>query len=170
MSTELTELFKHNLWANLALLDACEELTDEQLDTQLVGTYGSTRDTLVHLAGSEELYMHMMLGKPRPPRREGEAFPGFELLRDLLTTTGREFVNLAQSGTIPASYLDTSSGEVLTGSMIVILVINHATEHRAHINTIFSHLGLEPLELDGWIYGWTHELLTVLPQPKETAT
>ena len=159
MPDELTELFKHNLWANLRLLDACEKLTGEQLDAIFPGTYGSIRDTLVHIAGGEELYVHMLLGRPRPPGREEEGFQSFEQLCDLLTGTGQELIKLAQNNAIPESYLDTADGTVLTGSMIILLAINHATEHRAHINTGFSQLGLEPVELDGWIYGWLHGLL-----------
>jgi len=162
MSAELTELFKHNLWANLRLLDACEKLTSEQLDATFAGTYGTIRDTLVHIAGGEELYVHMLLGRPRPLRREGEGFQSFEQLRDLLEGTGQELINLAQSNVIPQSYLDTAEGEELAGTMIVLLAINHATEHRAHINTVFCQLGLEPVDLDGWIYGWTHDLMKII--------
>jgi uncharacterized damage-inducible protein DinB len=167
MSGELTELFKHNLWANLHLLDACEKLTGEQLDATFPGTYGSIRDTLVHIAGGEELYVSMLLGRPRPPRREDEGFQSFEQLRDLLTGTGQELINLAQNNTIPKSYLDTAESEELAGSMIVILAINHATEHRAHINTVFSQLGLVPVDLDGWIYGWTHDLMKIIKPSRQ---
>ncbi len=36
----LTTLFRHNVWANLALLDFCERLSDEQLDTAAIGGFG----------------------------------------------------------------------------------------------------------------------------------
>lgn len=70
MSAELTELFKHNLWGNLRLLDACEKLSDEQLDATSPGTYGSIRDTLVHIASGEELCPHQLhLQRPGPRAR-----------------------------------------------------------------------------------------------------
>ena len=46
----LTTLFNHNLWANLRLLDVCADLTDEQLDSTLDGTFGSIRDTWQHIS------------------------------------------------------------------------------------------------------------------------
>ena len=46
----LTNFFNHHLWANLRLLERCVELSDEQLATTAVGTYGSIRDTLEHIA------------------------------------------------------------------------------------------------------------------------
>ena len=38
-------------------------------------------------------------------------------------------------------------------------VINHATEHRAQIMAILTHLGIQPPELDSWGYFEAHELL-----------
>jgi uncharacterized damage-inducible protein DinB len=33
MNVGLVDFYKHNLWANVGLLDACAHLTDEQLQT-----------------------------------------------------------------------------------------------------------------------------------------
>ena len=163
MSSELIELFKHNLWANLTILNACEKLTDEQLDTPFVCSYGTIRQTLVHFAGGEELYVHMLLGQPRPPGREEAGFQSFEQLRELLTSTGQKLIEIVENNSIPANYLELAGNQTedLTGSMVILLAINHATEHRAHINSAFSHLGLPPVEIDGWAYGWTHGLYKV---------
>jgi len=49
----LLELFRHNLWANGVMLDACQDLSDEQLATELAGTYGRLDQTLVHLARAQ---------------------------------------------------------------------------------------------------------------------
>ena len=38
MTTGLPDFFKYNLWANLRLLDACIQLSDEQLDANMIGT------------------------------------------------------------------------------------------------------------------------------------
>jgi uncharacterized damage-inducible protein DinB len=57
MSTVSVEFFKHNLWANLRLLDACSTLGDEHLSASVPGTYGSVRDTLVHIFGAEGRYV-----------------------------------------------------------------------------------------------------------------
>jgi uncharacterized damage-inducible protein DinB len=49
----LEDVFAHNVWATLRLLDACIALSPEQLDTAVPGTYGSILDTARHLVGSE---------------------------------------------------------------------------------------------------------------------
>src|SRR5215207_112829 len=59
----LVELFCHHLWANLRLLDSCENLTDAQLDATVHGTFGSIRRTLTHMAGSEESYLARLTGE-----------------------------------------------------------------------------------------------------------
>lgn len=45
MTSLVMELFKHNLWANLRLFDACEQLDDVQLGRQLL-TWPSQRRRL----------------------------------------------------------------------------------------------------------------------------
>lgn len=52
----VTTLFRHNQWANLRLLERCAELTEEQLDAGISGTYGSIRDTLRHIVTAERWY------------------------------------------------------------------------------------------------------------------
>ncbi len=62
----ITELFRHNTWANLKLLDACRSLGDEHLDANVPGTFGSIRDTLLHIVGAEVSYRSQ--GKWPPSR------------------------------------------------------------------------------------------------------
>src|SRR5918998_4589347 len=58
----LTDAFAHNAWATLQLLDACMALTDEQLATNVPGTYGSIIDTLRHLIGGDAGYLFVLTG------------------------------------------------------------------------------------------------------------
>ena len=93
----LTTLFQHNTWANLKLLDFCEALNEEQLDTSATGTYGSVRDTLLHIVGAEVSYVHRVNGKlpAEPPSRD--RFPGFAVLKQAARWTGDELLRLALS-------------------------------------------------------------------------
>src|SRR5262249_23311478 len=52
----LTTLFRHNLWANLRLLECCAALTDEQLVATIPGAFGTVRDTLQHIVTAEQSY------------------------------------------------------------------------------------------------------------------
>ena len=71
MPAGLPDFFKFNLWANLRLLDACAQLSNAQLDATIIGTFGSIRETLMHLFASEEGYARHVTGKaPAPLLRE----------------------------------------------------------------------------------------------------
>jgi uncharacterized damage-inducible protein DinB len=43
-------------------------------------------------------------------------------------------------------------------AVILAQAINHATEHRAQIMAILTHLGIQPPELDLWLYFELQEL------------
>jgi uncharacterized damage-inducible protein DinB len=46
----LSEMLVYNRWANEQYLDVIARLSDEQFTTKIGGSFGSVRDTLVHLA------------------------------------------------------------------------------------------------------------------------
>lgn len=155
MSHALAELYRHNLWANLKLLDACETLSDDQLDAVLPGTYGSVRSTLVHLFSAEERYLTMLRGEPASPPREKEGFPGFDTLRERATASGEALIGYAE-GYAEGSMLSGTWGSqryTMPATVPLIQAIHHATEHRTHIATVLGTLGIEPPDIDGWSYG-----------------
>jgi hypothetical protein len=81
MTTGLPDFFQYNLWANLGLLDACAHLSDAQLDATTRGTFGSVRETLMHLFAAEEGYVRHFTGTtPIPPLKELTTFAGFDEL------------------------------------------------------------------------------------------
>ena len=156
MNEALAEFFKHNLWANLIMLDFCAELSDEQLDASVQGTYGSIRSTLVHLFGAEERYvMRLTDVQPTTPPSEQGSFPGFAALRKSAQQSGEALIAIAEQFDSARVLSGTWRGEPYTMRAIVPLLqaINHATEHRIHIATIVSQQGLEPPNLDAWEYG-----------------
>lgn len=154
VETPLAEMFLHNLWANQQLLHLCQALTDEQLDTFAVGTYGSIRETLLHIVSAEAGYLRT-LGEAAPEsasRLSPDA--SIEAMRECAAEIDEALVVLAgrigQNDTFPSHY----EGRVyqLPGPRCLVQVINHATEHRAQVATILTQLGIEPPELSGWTY------------------
>ncbi|HEY7030593.1 MAG TPA: DinB family protein [Thermomicrobiales bacterium] len=155
MSESLVELFRHNAWANQRLFDACAGLSDAQLDATVVGTFGSIRNTLVHIVGAQERYV-AALAEAGPVRasRERAPFPGLAELRDGARTSGEALVELAAQTQSGATVTTTWRGEGYTLPVWLLLVqaINHATEHRAQVAAILTQLGIEPPGMDGWTY------------------
>ncbi len=156
MATILAELFQHNRWANLRLLDACARLTDDQLNAAAPGTYGRVRDTLVHMLAAEERYVGLLTGEqPKKPLRESEGYPGIPELRKRARRSGQALIEVAARARPNRILRGVRRGKPYAISIEVVLVqaINHATEHRAHIVTSLSQHGVTVPDLDGWAFG-----------------
>jgi uncharacterized damage-inducible protein DinB len=153
-SDTLTILFRHNLWANLLLLERCAMLTDAQLATSVPGAFGSISDTLQHIVTSEQSYFSR-ISTGQPLRRiEGAPPLSFAEMAESLRTTGQGLIEwearVRGDDTVEVDW----EGEPrdVPKSIIFTQVINHATEHRAQITAILTQLGVEPPDLQGWAY------------------
>lgn len=153
MTTGLPDFFKYNLWANLRLLDACAQLSDAQLDATMKGTYGSVRETLMHLLASEEGYGRHFTGTtPTPPLKEFTTFAGFDELRRRAEQSGKELIAIAEQRDLSEIfYLDGGTYEA-PAIVVVIQAIDHAIDHRSQIATLLSQHGIELPELSAWAY------------------
>ncbi len=153
MSTNLQQLFRHNLWSNRLILDACAGLTPGQLDTSVVGTYGSISRTLAHLVSAEDSYAARLAPRSRRYRwDEAKPAPPVEELRGVLESVGPELIELAGSTpeTLVVEVLRDGQPVPVPGWIILTQVIDHGREHRTHIATILTQLGIEPPDMDGW--------------------
>jgi uncharacterized damage-inducible protein DinB len=155
MTTGLPDFFKYNLWANLRLLDACVHLSDAQLDATTKGTFGSVRETLMHLFAAEEGYArHFNFTGPAPTPRLADltTFAGFDELRRRAERSGKELIAIAERGDL--SQILHLDGGTYDAPVIVVVIqaINHAIDHRSQIATLLSQQDIEPPDLDGWSY------------------
>src|SRR5690348_1976640 len=97
MTTGLPDFFKYNLWANLRLLDACAHLSGAHLDATTSGTFGSVRETLMHMLASEEGYARTLTGNiPTPRLADLTTFPGFDELRQRAKRSGEALITFAE--------------------------------------------------------------------------
>ena len=155
MREVLVELYKHHLWANSRILDVCADLPEETLDASATGTYGSIRDTLVHLFAAEGRYLAAMAGQGEQADalREGN-FPGFAILKERGRASGEDLLKLAE-GVAGNDTISVDRGGQhfdIPISIFFAQAINHGTDHRAHICTVLTHQGIEPPNLDVWTY------------------
>jgi len=155
MTTGLADFFKQNLWANLRLLDACTNLSDEQLDATTRGTFGSVRETFMHLFAAEEHYVSLVTGqRSEPALSERDPFAGFDELRQRAHKTGEELIAIAEQGEekrIIHLFYDEQDHEV-PAIFVLIQAINHATDHRSQVAILLSQQGITLPGLDGWSY------------------
>lgn len=148
----LVKLFEHNNWANQRIIQACNALSDEQLEAKPhSATKGSIRETLLHLAGSQAGYLSLLT----LPVEERKYMPlEFTGLPESLIKSGEGLLALASSEKEPlSSRLQTRDGFYVEPWVVMLQVINHATEHREQIKSMLSALGRTPPDIDGWEYG-----------------
>lgn len=152
MTITLTEIFRHNRWANEILLEACRDLTDEQRATSVEGTYGELGYTLIHIVRGESFYVALLTGWEPPVRWEIPGpWPGVDVLLERSRFTGDRLTAIAEDAN-PDALVDRGDTRVPT-SVVLVQAINHATEHRAHAAIILTQLGIEPPPVDGWTFG-----------------
>lgn len=150
----LTTIFRHHLWANQTLFEMCAGLTDEQLDASVPGTYGTIRGTLEHIALAERGYFSRTSTGERYHRPEDDPPLTMDVLLASITNTGTDFLawidRVDAEDTVMIDWDGTP--RPVPKTVILTQVINHATEHRAQIMVTLTQLGIEPPELDAWMY------------------
>ena len=160
----LEKLFEHNHWANLQIIQACSALSDQQLDAEPhSATKGSIRQTLLHLVSSQQGYLKI-LTLPLEARLERTSVEFAELQMSAISS-GEGLLALARdwSGKPVTAQLQTRDGYLVEPWVLMVQIINHATEHREQIKSMLSALGVTPPNIDGWDYGEvTHALI---PKP-----
>jgi uncharacterized damage-inducible protein DinB len=125
--------------------------------------YGSIRLTLIHLIKSQQGYLRL-LTVPVEERRVHPLQLEFKGLSESARISGEGLIELVHNlldNPLPTRVQTTDDFYVLP-EVVLLQVINHATEHREQIKSMLSAFGITPPEIDGWSYGeFTHTLVPV---------
>ena len=159
----LVKIFEHNNWANMQIIEACSALSDEKLDTEpQSATKGNIRNTLMHLVSAQRGYL-ALLTLPVEERLRGA--PSITDLQESARASGEGLLALlrGESGNFPETRLQTTDGYYVEPWVVMVQIINHATEHREQIKSMLSSLGVTPPNIDGWDYGEATNTLVHLP-------
>ena len=149
----LEKLFEHNNWANQRIIQACSALSDEQLDAEPhSATKGSIRRTLLHLVNSQRGYLALLT---LPVEARLQTPPAITDLQESARISRESLLSLVrdESSKFPKARLQTTDGYFVEPWVIIVQIINHATEHREQIKSMLSALGVTPPDMDGWDYG-----------------
>jgi uncharacterized damage-inducible protein DinB len=153
-ATLLDDAFAHHIWATERLIDACADLSTEQLQTPAPGTYGSIVATLRHLVSSDGWYLGFFGEQPAPI--EEDADTSLAELRSAITLNGAAWRAVLATGPDgETDIVEHGQGWDFHSPLGFRLaqVIHHGTDHRSQVCTALTSLGLEPPEIDVWAYG-----------------
>lgn len=158
MLTQLRELFAYNRWANLRLLDACENLSPADLTRELGGSFPSVWLTLTHLYAAENTWLARWQGTAtgRKPDLDGiDAVPGLRGKWDDLWRQQCVVLDAADdAGVRRVIPIVLMTGKRLDQQMGATMrhCINHATYHRGQVTNFLRMLGADTVNLDLVLY------------------
>ncbi|OAI41289.1 hypothetical protein AYO38_04040 [bacterium SCGC AG-212-C10] len=152
-------MFEYNRWANLRLIDFCEALPEEQQNATVAGTFGSIRQTLTHLVGSQDVFLWRMARDDAELEANAAQLRGpwqsWDVLRAVDERGAAGLIVAARDAdgdpevTLPP-YFDQHIA--VPKSFLFLHAMYHGIEHRGQICTTLTQIGVEPPDLDGWGY------------------
>jgi uncharacterized damage-inducible protein DinB len=161
----LADAFAHHVWATDKILEVCEKLEQEQLGTNVPGTYGTIIETLRHTVGADASYLSLLSGGK--VQDVDEYTMDIPALRAEMRELGPVWQWLLTQDLDPdQSILRTrEDGSTSTAPLGVRLaqVIHHGTDHRSQVCTALTTLGIEPPEIDVWSWAFQQGMLADTP-------
>ena len=152
----LDDAFAHHVWATTRLIDACLQLSPEQLETGVPGTYGSIIETMRHLVGGDSDYLSIMTGD-RAHLVDADQMD-LPALRGAMEKDGVLWSELLAKDLDPDAMVhevDEDDGYERDATVGVRLAqaLHHGTDHRSQICTALTALRVDPPGIDVWNFG-----------------
>lgn len=152
--SDLERLYDYGYWANKQLLGVVSQLTPEQFTQSVAGSYGSVRNTLVHVLSAEWGWLERCGGPERGPRLNPQEYPTVESLvlvwsrveqyiRDFLSGLEDEDLGRDVEFTIGAG-----PRQVLPLGDLMQHAAVHAVHHRGQVALLLRTLGYAPGNFD----------------------
>jgi uncharacterized damage-inducible protein DinB len=155
---DLETLFNYSYWANEGLFDVLSQLTTEQFTQQVAGSYGSIRNTMVHMLSAEWGWLERCGGAARGPALNAQDYPTLTSLRDRwrhVEARVREFLSTLQQDDLER-VIEFSLGGGSRQSMPVGQLLHHAAihgvHHRGQVSLLLRTLGHVPGNFDILLY------------------
>jgi uncharacterized damage-inducible protein DinB len=150
----IRELYRYNRWANNRLLEAVAILTVEEFTRNLGSSYPSVRDTLVHIAWAEWVWLQRWNGISPRSAFQPVGFPDLNAVKARWSEVEAGQVAFLETVT-PERLLAVASYVNLKGETWayplwrqMFHVVNHSTYHRGQVTTMLRQLGARSVATD----------------------
>ena len=157
-ANDLQRLYNYGYWANEQLLAVVSELTPEQFTRTVAESYGSVRNTLVHMLNAELGWLDSFGRHERSAALKVDDFPNVESLRDVwgnVEAWVRAFVVTLKDEDLdrPVAF-KSSRGEAQSVSLGELLqhAANHGMHYRGQVALLLRELGHVPGHFDLLMY------------------
>jgi uncharacterized damage-inducible protein DinB len=156
--SDLERLFDYNYWANRRLFDVVSQLTPDDFTRSIAGSYGSIRNTLVHVMSAEWGWLDRCGGPPRGPKLNADNFPTVESVLELWSSVEsnmRAFLAMLSDADLARDIefsLGGPSKTMALGDLLHHAAI-HGVHHRGQVALLLRELGHAPGNFDFVIFG-----------------
>jgi uncharacterized damage-inducible protein DinB len=154
--TDLQRLYDYSYWANWKLLQVVSQLTPEQFTQTVAGSYGSVRNTVVHMLSAEWGWLDRCGGATRGPALKPDDYPDAQtVINQWKTVEGhvREFLSTLKDEDL-TRVVEYTLGEKRSGVMGPLLQHGaiHGVHHRGQVALLLRSLGYSPGNFDVLFY------------------
>lgn len=151
---DLRTLYAFNAWARARMLDAVAQLDESAYRKPLGNSFSSVHATLVHILGTEDIWLRRWCGETPADPASPDAFRSFDEVRrrweELEAVLQRFLAELTEGEVLRVvRYRDTRGNEQATPLWQMMQhVVNHSTYHRGQVTTMLRQLGATPVATD----------------------
>ena len=151
-------LYDYLRWADGRALEAASRLSAEQYVKDLGSSHKSVRDTLVHIASSQWMWLSRWKGTSPKAMWPAAEFPTLDAIRAKWTPLREELDAFVADQTEATLRRDvgyvTTDGKPKTFPLgpLMLHCVNHASYHRGQVTTLLRQLGAQPVSTDLVLY------------------
>lgn len=162
-ASDLRRLYDYNYWANGKLLAVVSQLTPEEFTREVSGSYGSIRNSLVHVLSAEWGWLDRCGGRARGPKLDAADYPDVSTLIDTWTRVAgwmRTFLSDLADDDLARNVefaIGTGAKHVVALGDLMHHSVIHAVHHRGQVAVMLRTLGHTPGNFDMVMYSFEHE-------------
>jgi uncharacterized damage-inducible protein DinB len=147
---EARTLVNYTYWARDRVLAAVDGLSTDQFTSAVNSSFGSVRDTLVHVLSAESVWLSRWKSEVRAGMLIAAEFPDTSTLRQTWleeeTKMRAFFETMDDGGLAQVIEYKAFNGQPFSNPLYQMLqhVVNHGSYHRGQITTLLRQLGAAP--------------------------
>ena len=157
MSSSLLEAaFAHHVWATLRVIDACLDLSVEELETSVLGTRGPMLETLRHVVLSDAFDLFTLTGdRAFDIDEERVSLAEARVIMERNGSGWAEYISRSLDPDEMVHEVDKTDGYQRWAPVGFRLAgaLHHGTDHRSQVCTALTTLGVEPPRIDVFDFG-----------------